>query len=310
MMNGSVFNIQRFSIHDGPGIRTTVFLKGCSLHCFWCHNPEGIAIKPQIQFFPERCILCGECVIACSNGANLIQNDKIVFMRDRCQVCGDCIETCYAEARVLVGKDMSSDEVVQEVLKDRPFYETSRGGVTLSGGEPVLHPEFSKEILERCKAEGIHTAIETAGNVPWKDLESLLPVTDLIMMDLKQMDPVKHRAAVGVSNERLLKNAKRLVTQTNIPILFRIPVVPGVNDSRSDVEAIAAFVRQMIDLRSSNAIPGKISLELLPFHRLAGDKYRSLEEDNCAKDLVPPSKEKIAELVETARGYEIEVRGR
>jgi pyruvate formate lyase activating enzyme len=309
-MNGIIFNIQRFSIHDGPGIRTTVFLKGCSLRCFWCHNPEGISLKPQIQFFPERCITCGECVVACENGANLIEDNKIVFLRENCKVCGKCVETCYAEARVLVGKEMTSEEVVQEALKDRPFYETSHGGVTLSGGEPALQPEFSYEILARCQAEGVHTAIETAGNVPWKDLEMLMPVTDLVMMDLKHMDSAKHRAAVGVPNERLLANARRLVSQTSKPILFRIPVIPGVNDSPEEVGAIAAFVRVMIDLRAASGHTGKLSLELLPFHRLAGDKYRSLEMDNRSKDLVPPNKEKMAELVAAARVHDIEVRGK
>jgi pyruvate formate lyase activating enzyme len=309
-MNGIVFNIQRFSIHDGPGIRTTVFLKGCSLHCFWCHNPEGIAIKPQIQFFPERCISCGECVVACENGANLIEDGKITFLRENCIVCGKCVDTCYAEARILVGKEMSAEEVAVEALKDRPFYETSQGGVTLSGGEPVLQPEFSYEILARCQAEGVHTAIETAGNVLWKDLEQLMPVVDLVMMDLKHMDSAKHRAAVGVPNERLLANARHLVTQTNKPILFRIPVIPGVNDTPEEVGAIAAFVHAMSDLRAAQGQEGKISLELLPFHRLAGDKYRSLELDNRSKDLVPPSKEKMTELVSTARAHGIEVRGK
>ena len=309
-MNGTVFNIQRFSIHDGPGIRTTVFLKGCSLHCFWCHNPEGIAIKPQIQFFPERCITCGECVAACENDANLVEDGQITFDRDKCTVCGECVDTCYAEARILVGKDMSSEEVALEALKDRPFYETSQGGVTLSGGEPVLQPEFSYEILARCHAEGVHTAIETAGNVLWKDLEKLMPVVDLVMMDLKHMDSAKHRDAVGVPNERLLANARNLVTQTDKPILFRIPVIPGVNDTPEEVGAIAQFVRSMSDLRASQGQTAKLSLELLPFHRLAGDKYRSLELDNRSKDLVPPSKEKMVELVEAARSYGIDVRGK
>jgi pyruvate formate lyase activating enzyme len=309
-MTGIVFNIQRFSLHDGPGIRTTVFLKGCSLHCFWCHNPEGIALKPEIQFFPERCILCGACVDTCEHGANSIQDQTLLFSRDLCAACGKCVDTCYAEARLRVGRDMTAAAVLQEILTDRPYYATSGGGVTLSGGEPALQPEFAQEILAGCKAQGIHTAIETAGNVPWANLACLLPVTDLILMDLKHMDPLKHRAAVGVSNVRLLQNARRLVAQTNLPILFRIPVIPGVNDSLADVSAIADFVRQMVEVRATRAQPGTIALDLLPFHRLAGDKYRSLDSDYRAKDLVPPNKEKMLELAAQARAFAIEVGGR
>jgi pyruvate formate lyase activating enzyme len=309
-MNGTVFNIQRFSIHDGPGIRTTVFLKGCSLHCFWCHNPEGICLQPQIQFFAERCINCGACVGACQHGANSVQDGKLQFDRSRCQECGECIDTCYAEARALVGKEMSPAEVFQEILKDRDYYASSAGGVTLSGGEPVLQPEFSGEVLALCKQAGLHTAIETAGNVPWKDLQALLPVVDLILMDLKQMDSARHRAAVGVSNERLLKNAQNLAAQSAIPIQFRIPVIPGVNDSPADVAATASFVRGLAGARAAAGNPGKITLDLLPFHRLAGDKYRSLDQDHRASSLTPPSKEKMEELVHIVRAHGIEIRGK
>lgn len=306
-MNGLIFNIQRFSLHDGPGIRTTVFLKGCSLHCFWCHNPEGLSLKPEIQFFPERCILCGACVDVCTHGANAIRDNVLHFDRAQCTACGECVDTCYAEARLLIGAERSAADVFQELLLDRPYYEASGGGVTLSGGEPALQPEFAQELLTDCREAGIHTAIETAGNVPWSSLEVLLPVTDLILMDLKQMDAAQHRAAVGVSNERLLQNARRLVAETNLPIRFRIPVVPGVNDRAADVGATAAFVQQMVAVRASRPQPGAIGLELLPFHRLAGDKYRSLEVDYRANDLVPPSKETMAALLAQARSYQIEV---
>lgn len=309
-MNGTVFNIQRFSIHDGPGIRTTVFLQGCSLRCFWCHNPEGISQKPQIQFFTERCITCGECVGACAHGANTVQDGTLRFDRARCAACGECIDTCYAEARMFVGKEMSPAGVFEEIMKDRDYYASSGGGVTLSGGEPVLQPEFAGEILALCKQAGIHTAVETAGNVPWKDLQSLLPVVDLILMDLKQMDSARHRAAVGVSNERLLQNAQNLAALSAIPLQFRIPVVPGVNDSDADVAATAAFVRKLVHARRAAGNPGKITLELLPFHRMAGDKYRSLDLDHRARDLVPPSKEKMEELQQIVNDHEIETRRR
>jgi pyruvate formate lyase activating enzyme len=310
-MDGVVFSIQRFSIHDGPGIRTTVFLKGCSLRCFWCHNPEGIRPKPDLQFFPDRCIGCDECIRVCTHGAAIKINDVRVYDREKCVVCGECVDTCYAGARVLTGKMMTVDEVVGEVLQDRAFYETSGGGVTLSGGEPVLQASFAFAILARCKAEGLHTAIETCGNVRWEDEERMLPVTDLIMMDLKHMDPAKHKWATGAPNERILAAARKFA-ETDKPIIFRIPIIPTVNDTREEVAAVAAFVRELVELRNRQHGNGNetISLELLPFHRLAGDKYRSLDMDYRARDLKAPGKEHMAALAEAARSYEIDVRSR
>jgi glycyl-radical enzyme activating protein len=311
---GIVFNIQRFSVHDGPGIRTTVFLKGCSLRCFWCHNPEGIRPQPEIQFFPERCIGCGECVAACPQGVHAMQNGQRAFERKRCQACGKCAESCYANALELTGRQMSVERVMDEVLRDAAFYKNSGGGVTLSGGEPVLQRDFSLALLRRCQEEGVHTAIETAANCRWDDLALLLSVSDLVMMDIKHMDPRRHREVTGVSNERILANALKLM-QADKPVIFRIPVVPTVNDTPEEIGAIAAFVRHLVDLRleSSNGASRSADLpflELLPFHRLAADKYRSLGLDYRASELKGPPKEKMAELVEVIGAQGIAVRSR
>jgi pyruvate formate lyase activating enzyme len=329
-VTGVIFNIQRFSIHDGPGIRTTVFLKGCSLRCFWCHNPEGIRRKIEHQFFPSRCILCGVCVTTCPEGAQLLNGIGRIYRRDLCVTCGKCLEVCYAEALVPAGRIVTADEVVEEVLRDRAFYESSGGGVTLSGGEPVLQPEFAIAILELCRAEGLHTAIETAANCRWQELAALLPLTDLVMIDIKHMDSAAHRAVTGAGNERILANARRLA-DTDVPVIFRIPVVPAVNDSDEQIAAIASFVRELAERRATRRTPvilsgsspsapapgldseesrpwiaedrraGGISLELLPFHRLAADKYRSLGMDYRAADLEPLSQARMAELAAVAR---------
>ena len=303
---GLVFDIQRFSVHDGPGIRTTVFLKGCSLRCFWCHNPEGLRMTPEVRFLPERCLACGACVAACTHGGQHLDETGRSFARERCMACGACVEACVAEALTLVGKPMTAAAVIAEVLRDRVFYEASGGGVTLSGGEPALQPAFAREILALAKAEGLHTAIETCGNVAWADLEALLPFTDLVMMDLKQMDAEQHRAATGAGNERILANARRLA-QTARSLIFRTPVVPGVNDTSAAIAAIAAFVAELAAGRR-DAGGGEISWELLPFHRLAGDKYRSLGLTYRARDLNPPTKDAMRILADAARASGVAVR--
>ncbi|HHE72079.1 MAG TPA: glycyl-radical enzyme activating protein [Chloroflexi bacterium] len=316
-LSGLVCNIQRFSLHDGPGIRTTVFLKGCTLRCFWCHNPESIRLTQELRLYPDRCIGCGACVEVCPTGAQgLSPEGELQFDRERCQACGACVEVCFAGARELSARRMTVPEVVAEVLQDRAFYESSRGGVTLSGGEPALQPEFSYEILAQCREAGVHTAIETAANVRWENLARLMPVTDMVMMDLKQMDPQKHRWATGATNTLLLANARRLV-ETGKPIVFRTPVVPTVNDTPEEIAAIAAFVREMVLLRRARGDADgdgvgedTITLELLPFHRLAGDKYRSLGLDYRATDLEPPTHEVMEALTATAAEQGITVHHR
>lgn len=298
MLTGVVFNIQRFSIHDGPGIRTTVFLKGCPLRCFWCHNPEGLRPKPEVQFTPSRCIGCGACVAACPRGAQALGPAGRTFDLDRCVNHGACVDVCYAEALQLTGKEMSVAAVAEELARDQPFYAASGGGVTLSGGEPFFQPEFALALLQRCKAAGLHTAVETSTYTRWRYLEAALPLVDLFMVDIKHLDPQKHKAATGVSNQLILENICRLA-DTGKPITFRIPVVPTVNATRADIRAIAEFVCGLMHARADGG--AGIALELLPFHRLASDKYASLQMDHRAAGLETPGKAVMTELVAAAR---------
>jgi pyruvate formate lyase activating enzyme len=310
-MNDSavIFNIQRFSIHDGPGIRTTLFLKGCSLNCFWCHNPEGIRTKPEIQFYSDRCIYCGECLTKCAHGAHSVLDNTHEYNRDLCVSCGDCVSYCYSNALEITGKMITVDDVFNEILKDKDYYFSSGGGVTLSGGEPLIHGEFSKNLLKKCKENSIHTAVETSGNCKWSQIEDILPYTELIMMDLKHFDSVKHKEVTGVPNVLILENAKKL-SETNIPIIFRIPVIPSVNDTKEEVADIAKFVSGLINIRNTKygkeASP--IKLELLQFHKLAGDKYRSLDMENKANKLSSYGKTEIEALKECARNFDIDVK--
>jgi pyruvate formate lyase activating enzyme len=217
------------------------------------------------------------------------------FLRERCLGCGTCVDTCYAQALILVGEEKTVDEVVEVVLRDLPFYETSGGGVTLSGGEPLMQLEFSRDILERCREEGLHTAIETAANYSWERVAALLPVTDLVMMDIKLIDPERHRQATGVPNARILENALRLGEQPQ-PLIVRTPIIPGVNDRPEDVAAIAEFAARL---------PNLLYYELLPFHPLARGKYDSLDIEYRACGLEAPSKELMDELTDVALQFGI-----
>jgi glycyl-radical enzyme activating protein len=285
MTEGLIFNIQRSSIHDGPGIRTTVFFKGCSLRCRWCHNPESLHLKPDLLFYPDKCISCFRCLPLCPEGCHEKTVSGHRFNRESCRNCGACAEVCPAEALQLAGKKVTSREVAEEVVRDLPFYRSSGGGVTLSGGEPLLQPAFAEDILTECRNRGIHTAVDTAGNVSWKHFQKILPVTGLFLYDMKAGREETHRSLTGSSNRRIIENLT-LLSESGANIIIRIPIIPGYNDVPGEMERIA-----------ENLINIKINeVELLPYHRLGGGKYQSLGITEPGLDTDTPAPERIAEI--------------
>ena len=297
-MMGRIFDIQRFSIHDGPGIRTTVFLKGCPMECFWCQNPEGISAERQLQFVASRCTRCRECAKACPVEAHVFDGDAHVVRRDRCTLCGDCAEVCLAGALKIVGQERSLQEIVDIVAQDRVYYEQSGGGVTLSGGEPLMQPEFACDLLAACRGKGIHTALDTSLYCAREVLDAVMPLTDLFLIDIKHMDTVCHKEGTGHDNAQILANAEALAAAA-CPVIVRVPVVPSFNDSPDSIRAIAEFATRFKTLEH---------IELLPFHRLGESKYRSLGMQARTSRLGHLSEERMSELAGAARAAGIPVK--
>lgn len=285
---GMIFNIQHYAIHDGPGIRTTVFLMGCPLRCDWCQNPESQSLRPVILFASEKCTGCGQCVEACLRGANRIVEGKVEIDRSVCQGIGDCIAVCPAEARSLMGRSVTADEVFEDVKTDELFYRDSGGGVTLSGGDPVAQPEFAVSLLSLCRQAGFHTAVDTCGLGSWGILEKILASADLVLFDLKHMDPERHRQLTGRSNRLILDNAKNISNRLKRPMLIRLPLVPGFNDSTDNLVAAAKFI--------SEKLSTVLKVHLLPYHRLGAAKYENMGLRSACAGVEPPGEERMEEI--------------
>ena len=268
-MTANVFDIQRASFVDGPGIRTTVFFKGCNLRCAWCHNPESQNPKKEMLFYKNRCVGCGKC------------KEKCAFSLEKCEFCGKCALYCPHDAREICGKEYTVCEVMREVLKDKAVYEGSGGGVTFSGGECMLQIEFLTEILKACKENGIHTAVDTAGHVPFESFARILPYTDLFLYDIKCLDSEKHEKYTGVKNERILENLERLL-KCGASVWVRIPVIPSVNDTKEEMQGIKALL---------DAFGKPEKIELLPYHAMGEHKYEALGKE--AEVFSVPSKERM-----------------
>ena len=267
-----IFDIQRASMVDGPGFRTTVFFKGCNLRCEWCHNPESQSFERELLFYKERCTGCGTCAEVCPNRLA------------ECTLCGACTERCPSEARVLCGREYSVEEIMTKITADRLFYKTTGGGATFSGGECMLQPELLEKLLAACRQREIHTVIDTAGHIPFSSFERLLPLTDMFLYDVKHMDPEVHRKYTGVSNELILENLAKLLKMRK-RVWVRVPVIPGVNDTVENIQALRAFLLQY-------GYPEKV--ELLAYHRMGEGKRAALKRKGLCFDV--PEKEKMEVL--------------
>ena len=289
---GMIFDIKRFAIHDGPGIRTTIFFKGCSLQCLWCHNPEGIDNGSELMARSSRCAKCYSCVAACSLGAISRNGGPVVIDRAKCDLCGECVEVCMYEALEIAGRKVSVPEVMAEIEKDRIFYEQSDGGVTLSGGEPLSQPAFCEAILTELDQRNIPTALDTSGLAPWGVLWRSASKADLILYDLKMMDGEKHKKYTGVTNIRILDNLKKLAAAKR-DIAVRIPLMAGVNDDKENI-------RRTIDFLKSLKVIKKIGL--LSYHKGGQEKYKNLGKTDCFEIFEPPSKARMEEISQTFAG--------
>lgn len=277
-MNGIIFNIQKFCINDGPGIRTTVFLKGCPLKCAWCHNPESQSVKPELMFYKDKCVNCGRCAGVCTNGCHLFENGTHIFDRKNCKKCFECTKT-GCEALEKVGREISTDEVIKEVLKDKIFYDNSGGGVTLSGGEPLYQYDFSLEILKKAKENGLHTAIETCGFTSADKIKEISKYVDLFLFDYKETSSELHRKFTGIDNADIFKNLE-LLNKMGKSIILRCPIIPGFNAREEHFKGIC---------NTANKFKNILHIELEPYHSLGESKYISL--GACEHKFCSPSEE-------------------
>ncbi len=285
MRKGIVFNIQRYSLHDGPGIRTTIFFKGCPLSCWWCQNPESINPHAEVMRQPERCLGCSSCLDTCPEGAVRIGEAGPVIERSLCSRCLKCALVCPADALEAVGREYTTQELVKEALKDRFIFDNSGGGISFSGGEPLLQPEFLQEVLKALKKEGVHTVIDTSGCAPWKVLEQLAVHTDLFLYDIKLIDDLESRKYTGTSSYMAINNLK-ILTERGFPVQVRMPVIPSITDHLDNIDAIVKVLKEC----------GLGKLELIPYHNYGTAKYNKLDLEYRPGTLEIPAAEELSKI--------------
>ncbi|MBW8381912.1 MAG: glycyl-radical enzyme activating protein, partial [Youngiibacter sp.] len=283
----------------GPGVRTSVFFKGCPLSCLWCQNPESNKIRPQLMYDRDTCIGCGKCIVACPRNAISTDDMKVRTDRSICIGCGECVSVCPTKSRSIMGRSMTSDEVYSEVAKDSLFYRNSGGGVTLTGGEVLYQSGFAKDILRKCMDNNIHTAIETCGFASWKAFSEVLPYVDLVIYDLKHMDTYEHKKGTGAGNEQILDNLARISAEMSIPVIVRTPIIPGYNDTEENAHRMAKFISEKV--RTCQEV------NLLPYHNL-GDGKKSQLEEKLSFSSKPPGIDELERLKSIIRSYGIEVK--
>jgi pyruvate formate lyase activating enzyme len=295
---GLVFDIKKYAIHDGPGIRTTVFFKGCPLHCQWCQNPESWEKNPELGFRTGRCIRCGQCVEICANKATILTDDRPSTDPEKCSLCGECVDAYTTGARELIGREMTVKQVMTEVEKDIIFYEQSNGGATFSGGEPLMQPEFLIALLNQCKSQGIHTAVDTSCYAEFEIIQKVADKTDLFLCDLKHMDSDMHERFTGVENNLILDNIKQL-SEAGKEIIIRLPVIAGFNDNHGNIEATGQFAANLSNINR---------IDILPYNRGGTEKSARLSADFKLMQAEPPNDDKISSIAEILKNYGLDIK--
>ena len=300
ILSGEIFEIERFAIHDGRGIRTVVFFRGCPLRCLWCANPESQQKKHQIMFWKSRCIGCGTCIRECPTKSLSLCNGSI-YRSNSCIYCGNCVQVCTSMAQTWIGKIETVDTVFQEILRDKEFYHHTGGGVTFSGGEALAQSDFVIALAERCRLEGIHTAVETSGYVPETVIEAVIPLIDEFLFDFKCMDSEKHKTLTGVGNKRILRNFEKII-EAKAKVVVRFPLIGGYNDDDENVHQLADYLFQHFP---------ECKIDLLPYHSLGVSKYERLQMEYCAKMAYTPTSERVQTIREylEKRGFHITIGG-
>lgn len=292
-MDTLITDIQRFSLNDGDGIRTTVFFKGCNMNCSWCHNPETISLKRELMFYETKCIGCGKCFKICPNHAHVLKDKNHYIDRTLCTGCGNCADVCYAEALTMCGKKMSLEEVMRQIRQDVEYYKNSNGGVTLSGGEVLCNKPFAIALADACHLENIHVAVESNISLPFDNISDLLKKVDLIMCDIKIFNDDEHKKYTGISNKHIMNNIKE-IDKLDIPVIVRTPLIPGVTDSENNLSSIAEYIKDMKNLQR---------YELLNFNPLGAEKYKGLQQKNEFVSVRPLTDEKLNVLLESVKKH-------